>query len=524
MTKPSFFSEDHPAYPTLIITNVIVTTFLAVTSAVATIIAYSSIQGELALSDTESIWITTLYLLGVNTTVPASTWFATHFGYKRMYTYGALLFTLGSALVALANGFFVLAAGRVIEGIGAGFIFPVGLGMLVQTLPKARISLGLNLYIGGAFGGGLGLGIPLAGYFAQFLSWRGIFFLIVPLSLLGALSCWLSRRKTPLIERVPFDYWGFLFFASFIASLLIALTLGPIRATAEGWRSSYIIGLFLLAFISLIATIFIERRHPNPMIPIALFKDPIFATSSAAMFLLGMALFASVSVSIDYMLNGLGYEKFVTGKIACIYGLTMAGFSMIASQLVKFIPVPVMTFTGLSILIFSYFLNNELSWLTGVDQVLWILLLRGIGVGLALGSTTILALYSVPNELKNSAATLLTFFRQVGGTYGGTLIAIFSIRQTIFHAARFGEQANNQLPAYRMTYQNIYNKFPDPAQAKAAIVRNIEIQAYIQGLNDALIAFGYITGAVAFILLASLLYRAWRNRKNKALDVRKPLV
>jgi hypothetical protein len=140
--------------------------------------------------------------------------------------------------------------------------------------------------------------------------------------------------------------------------------------------------------------------------------------------------------------------------------------------------------------------------------VIAILFIRGIGIGLALGSTTFLALYDVPKELKDAAATLLTFFRQVGGTYGGTLIAIFSIRQTIFHAARFGEQANMQLPAYKITAE----KFASPELAKAMIVRNIEIQAFVQGLNDALVAFGYITGGLTILLFIFVLARLRKAR------------
>ncbi len=153
-----------------------------------------------------------------------------------------------------------------------------------------------------------------------------------------------------------------------------------------------------------------------------------------------------------------------------------------------------------------------MSWLTGYAQLIPILILRGMGIGLALGPTTSLALQNIPTELKTTAATVLTFFRQVGGTYGGTLISIFSIRQTIFHAARFGEQANAQLPAYKLTLKNLYDKFPDPAQAKAAIVKNILNQAYIQGMNDALIIFGYVTAAVALILVLLLSYRSWKSK------------
>jgi EmrB/QacA subfamily drug resistance transporter len=513
-SKPSIFSYDHPYYPLHITINVILTTFLAVVSAVSTMIADASIQGELALSNTQAIWITTLYLLGVNTTVPTGNWFANQFGANRMYTYGVVIFSFASLLAGISTNFMTLVAARFLEGVGAGFIFPIGLSLIVQSMPKEKIRVAVNMYIGIAFGAGLSIGIFLSGYLSQFESWRDVFFLIFPIGVLATASCWLCRKPVPETKKTPFDLFGFTTFFLFIASLLIALTMAPIPATTEGWRSPYIIGLLATAAFSLIACILIEKRHPNPLIPLSLFKDPIFSVGLAAMLLLGMATFASVSVTVNYMLNGLFYEKFTAGKIAAVYGLTIGVFSILASYISKIIPIPFLTFTGLGLLVFSYFYNNELSWLTGYTQVITILLIRGIGIGLSLGPTTILTLSGLPPELRASGTTILTFFRQIGGTYGGTIIAIFSIRQTILHTARFGEQANTQLPAYKMTFHNLYDKFPDAALAKAAIIHNIKTQAYIQGLNDALIVIGYVTGAVGLILMTLIGLRMWKSRKN----------
>ncbi|PIS03415.1 MAG: hypothetical protein COT85_00085 [Chlamydiae bacterium CG10_big_fil_rev_8_21_14_0_10_42_34] len=518
MNRPSIFSNDHPLYPIVITVNVIISTFLTVLSTVSTMIADSAIQGELALSNTEAIWLTTLNLLGVNTTVPCGDWFANRFGFKRVYTYGILIFTLSSLLAGLSQNFFILASARFIEGIGAGLIFPVGLALIVKSLPKEKVKTGINLYIAGTFGAGLGLGVPISGYLTQFASWRYIFFLIVPIGLLMATLCWFTRSKKPTYSHKPFDFFGFLTFATFISTLLIALTMGPIRATSEGWRSPYIIAFFVIALLSLITCIIIEKRHKDPLIPLDLFKDPIFSVSLAAMFLLGMATFASVSLTIQYMLNGLHYERFVIGKIAAVYGITIGIFSVFSNFLAKKIPLPFLTFSGLFLLIFSYFYNNELSWLTGAKQVITILLIRGVGIGLALGPTTILALHAIPLELKSSAATILTFFRQIGATYGSTIIAIFSIHQTIFHTARYGEQANSHLPAYKKTLHNLYDKFPNAAKAKLAIIENIKTQAYIQGLNDALVAIGYVTAFIAIILLILISYRTWKDRKNPATE------
>ncbi len=505
----SVFSYNHRFYPIHITANVIVTTFLAVVAAVSTMIADIAIQGELALSDTESIWLTTLNLLGVNTVVPTGNWFASRFGFNRMYTYGILIFTFASLMAALSTNFIMIASARFIEGVGAGFIFPVGLTLIVKSMPKNRIGLAINLYIGIAFGLGLSLGIYLSGLLTQFHSWRDIFFLIVPVGFLASLSCWACRKK-PEPDRVffPFDFWGFIAFAGFVSALLMALTLGPIKATDEGWREPYILALFAISLISLILCIFIESHHSHPLIPLSLFKDPIFSVSLAAMFLLGMATFGSMYVSILYMIKGLFYEKVIAGEIAMIYGIAIGAFSIISSYLAKIIPIPYLTFLGLTLLIFSYFLNNELSWLTGYKQVLTLLFIRGAGIGFSLGPTTQMALHNIANELQAAAATILTFFRQVGGTYGGTLISIISIKRTIFHTARFGEQTNSQLPAYKLTLKNLVDKLPNEPLAKAEIINNIQTQAFIQGLNDALIVFGYVATIISIILLFLILYQS----------------
>ena len=177
--------------------NVCLTTILAVMSAVSTVIADLSIQGELALSDTQALWLTTLYLLGVNTTVPTGTWLGNQFGYRRAYAAGVLVFALSSGIAAIADNFYTIALARLLEGIGAGVIFPVGLALITQSFSKEKAPIAITLYIGLGFGLGFGLGLPVSGYLAQFHSWRNIF----SDHLSARLSCSLfllgSARQTP---------------------------------------------------------------------------------------------------------------------------------------------------------------------------------------------------------------------------------------------------------------------------------------------------------------------------------------
>lgn len=525
--QPGLIPRSHPLYSWILVAQVLLATFLAIFSAAATVISNESIQGDLALSDPDSLWLTTLYLLGVNTTVPAVNWFADRFGYKRIYILGVALFFLGTLLTAFSFTFWVIGPGRLIEGIGAGFIFPTGLAIITQNVEKKYLSIALCLYIASSFGCGFVVGFPLSGYFTEFFSWRSTFYLILPLSVITALAAYLTQEETESKKKEhPFDYKGYIAFALFITALLVALTYGPLISTDEGWRSPFILGSFALALLSLLATLYFESVHPDPLIPLSLFKDPTFTISIATLFLLGMSTFASSSITINYMIRALSYDKFSAGLLAIIYGVALTSFSILSNVLMKFIPIPFLSFAGLSLLVASYYLNQNLDWTTGPEQVLYVLFMRGTAIGLTLSPVTVRALKNIPKELSSKAATLVTFFRQVGATYGGTLISIISIKRAIYHAQRFSEQTHPLLPGYQSVYRNLYNRFyfdfsggiESGQQAQAEILRNLETQAYITGQNDALIIFGHITGALALLLVILNIYHWWVHRPSISLD------
>lgn len=526
--KPNVLVKGSPLYLLCILGTVLFITFLSVFATVTTIIAEDAIRGDLALDARATSWLTTINLLGINTIVPSASWFADRFGYKTIFFFGMTLFTLASAVAGFAENFPVLCTARLLEGLGSGFIFPVGLSLLSQNLTEKQLPLALILYITAAFGAGFTIGFPLAGYLTQFVDWHWIFLVIIPGALLCMFICAWVQEDTPDQTIAPFDILGFIFFALFIGSLLVALTYGPMDSTDDGWFSPFILSCFAIALVSITATIYVESRHKNPLLPLVLFHNPIYAVTCAAMFLLGMSIFASAGTMMQYMIEALQYEKFVCGKIGMVYGLPLAFCSILASVLMKKIPVPAVIFLGLGLLIYSYFLNNILNWQTGPDQILFILFLRGVGLGLSLGPATVQALEAVPLEMRNKAATILTFFRQVGGTYGSTVIAIIVIKRTIFHTARFGEQSQSELPGFQVTYQKLYSHYhstffdsgtESAALAKATIIQNIKMQAYIQAINDAMIVFGYTTLSVALILVGLGIYEHLKkNRKETSKD------
>ena len=522
-TEPVIRLKNPKAVSWILLQNVIIPTILAVISAMASIVMDSSIQGDLAIQGSQTQWITTNYLLGINSIVPIANYFADKYGYKKLYFTGIAIFAFGSLITALSTNFYMLAGGRLIEGMGAGVIFPVGLAIISQNFPKEKLSFAINLYMALGFGLGIAGGTLLAGYIGMYLPWRILFYLIIPNTLLAMLVIWLFQTETRPKVMGKFDYWGYLFFVLFIATIIIALGNGNLKSTDYGWRSPWIIGCFIASFLSLILFIFIEKTTLRPFVHLPLFKDPIFFVGCLTLFTLGLSIFSSPSLMTKYMEFGLHYDKFTTGYMLAAYGITFGLFSVGANFAAKHIPISIISIFGLSIIIVSYFLNNILSIQSGKIAISIILILRATGVAIALGPITAQSLKRVDPSRLSEASSLLTFFRQVGGTFGGIILGIVFIRREIFHDARYFDPVNKELPGYfysfqKLKYHLIQNAGSTPAiaemQANQLIVENIKTQSMIQSINDAMFFFGYVTIAVSLLLILLNLIDYYKSKKT----------
>lgn len=525
--KP-YISTKASIVPWIMLQNVVIVTLLAVASAMGSIILDRSIQGGLAIEGSQIQWVNVNYLLGINTIVPAANYFADKHGYKKLFFLGVMIFLLGTASAGFATNFYILAIARLVEGMGAGVIFPVGLSIIAHYFPKEKVGSAINLYLGLGFGLGAALGSLAAGYIGMYYPWQFFFLFMIPNCLLSMLIILLFQGESEKIPRDKFDLFGFFTFVIAISSLLVALANGQLKSTAEGWRSPFIIGCLVVFAISLITFLYHEYKSKSPFIYIGLFKNSLFSIGCLTLFVLGMSVFATPSLMTKYLEVGLRYDKFTIGCNLIAYGLSLGFFSMVANALTKMIPAALLSILGLITIIISYFLNNILTLQSGKEIIATIAILRGMGLGLALGPITIQSLKQVPKAFLSQASTLLTFFRQVGGTFGGIILGIIILRRDIFHTARFAEPVHRQLVGYQYTAQKLQEEITQRAgsapmqaqeQAKAIIEGDIMIQSYIQSINDALFVFGYVTAVFAlFLIVANLIH--WIREKRQPLTTK----
>jgi len=494
----------------IILFNVIATTILAFISSTAIIVADSSIVGDLGIEGSIKQWTVILYLLGANSLIPIGTWLADRFGFKKVFSIGISLFALGSLISGLSFNFFTISIGRIVEGIGGGLIFPVGLALILHNFPKRQLPLVLNLYIGLGFGVGFGLGAFLGGFFTQFYSWKWIFLVNVPICIISLFIISISQKETEKKNLGKFDLFGYLTFSMCVCFLIVALTNGNLRSTTYGWRSPVIISLIILSVFFLALSLVIEKLHKNPIIPLKLFKYPIFVIGIFALFSLGMVVFGSVTMVSNFMEHGLMFQKFTIGSMLVIYGAAIGFFSVLSTFLIRSLPILLVISIGLILVIYSNVLNNQLTFLSDKTMISVILLIRGMGVGLSLGPINTYALQNVPKELSSEAATLLTFFRQVGATYGGSILSIIMIRREFFYNSIFSEGVTIGNIGLKETMRKMSmflakehggSALAARLRAQELIKENVLNQSFIQAMNDGLIVLAWILAIVGITMI-----------------------
>ena len=215
--------------------------------------------------------VLTSYTLCLAVFIPISGWMADRFGTKRVFTWAVFLFTLGSLFCGLALNIPMLVAARVVQGIGGAMMTPVGRLALVRTFPKSEMLAAMNFVVIPALIGPL-LGPFTGGMIVHWLPWRTIFFVNLPIGLLGL---WLIKRHMPdyrAEEMTPLDYVGFLLFGGGVALLSYVLEIfGEHRLPAGTILLWLAVTLFLFA-----AYAWHERRTDRPVIKLALFRTRTF--------------------------------------------------------------------------------------------------------------------------------------------------------------------------------------------------------------------------------------------------------
>jgi DHA2 family multidrug resistance protein len=484
--------HEHPSYKWWVLANVMIGTFMAVLDATIVDVALPKIMSTFGIDIDAAKWVATAYLLVLAVMLPTSGWIADRFGYKKTYITALTLFTVGSLLCSLSWNQTALILFRVIQGMGAGLLMPVGMAIVTREFPPEKRGVALGFWSIAA-AASVSLGPTVGGYLIDNFAWHSIYDINVPVGVVAIFATVVIQREYQSQKVGKFDIIGFATLAIFLTSLLLALSDGTAEWNTGGWTSTFILTCFAVSFVSFVVFLIIELNIREPLVEIRLLKNFNFGMANLVLFFFGMGMFGSTFLLPLYLQNGLGFTAFQSGSLFLPIGFIMGIMAPIAGLLSDKINPKFPAMLGIVLLAISLFINHFLSLFSEIPSVMFSLYLRGLGMGFIFTPLSALALSEISREKMAQASGLFNVLRQVGGSFGVALMGTLLTNRTTFYLSVYGASVDRSSPVVKnilhgLKYFATQAVGGDPSlssmRAQALLVYQVSQQAFVSAIDD----------------------------------------
>lgn len=373
-------------------------------------IALPAIQTSVNTSLEKMSWVLNVYTMTIAVLAIPLGRIADIFGKAKMYILGLVIFGGGSVLCAFANTGDFLIFSRFIQSVGAAILFPTSMVIGVSAMPLAKRHVALAI-LGVTQGLSAALGPVIGGIITQNVGWRWVFFVNVPICILGIILCCIMlqvKNEERIISKI--DWIGLI-----LSSLAIfSFTLVLVKGNTWGWQSNIAWSCYAISTISLILFVLVERKIHNPMVNLNLFKDRMFVGASIVVVLSNLFLIG-VTVLLPTFLTKIQYRTEIEAAFLVTPISAMIFFiSPVAATLIKKLGKVTIILSGFLVMGLSYY------WLQMIDvnstniEIIIPCMILGVGYGLVVGPITVLSASSFEGELLTASQSVVSMLRQVG--------------------------------------------------------------------------------------------------------------
>ena len=507
----SSFHPSHLSYKWFLLANIMLGTFMAVLDATIVNVGLPKIMASFGVGLDKIEWVITAYMLAMAVMLPTSGWLADRFGYKKMYFFGLFLFTFGSMLCGMSSNENILIVARVVQGLGAGTIQPLGMAIITREFPPHQRGIALGFWAISA-AASVSFGPLIGGFLIDNFNWQLIFDVNIPIGIIAMIFTIIiqSEYKSKIMRK--FDLAGFISVTIFLPLTLYALSEGNAATNSAGWHAPYILLCAGIALIALAVFITVELTNREPLLDLRLLLNHNFGISNIILIVFSIGMFGSTFLLPVYLQNSLGYTALQAGSVFLPVGIIQGIIAPVSGRISDKISPKLPIFIGVILLALSFYLNSKLSYLTELHYIMISLYIRGIAMGLMFTALSTISLLEIPRDKMAQASAITNSIRQLGGSLGVALLATLLTTRANFHSQIFGGAIKPGSEIYQksmtgMKYHLEYQAGSSPAlaarQGQALMMSSIGRQAFIEGINDDFLLAGIITliGGIPIIFL-----------------------
>ncbi|MGA8153481.1 MAG: DHA2 family efflux MFS transporter permease subunit [Terriglobales bacterium] len=428
----------HAVNPWIVTFAVMLATFMEILDTTVVNVSIPHIAGNLAATVEEGTWVVTSYLVSNAIILPMSGWLANYIGRKRLLLTCVTGFTVTSLCCGLASSLSWLIFFRVLQGLTGGGLQPLAQAILLETFPKQKHGQAMA-----AFGIGILLapilGPTLGGWITDNYTWRWIFYLNLPV---GILSLFMMQRfifDPPYIKRTEggIDLWGIGFLALGLGTLQVVLDTGQ----RKDWFGSHYIRFFAVLCVGgLVALVIRELMAKRPIVDLRALRNRTFSAGVFLIGMLGFTLYSSLVLLPIYLQTLLGYPALNAGLALSPRGLGSLATTPLAGYLTgKMDPRRLLIF-GLVLGSITMFSLSGLNLNAGYWDIFWPQVFQGVALSFLFIPLMALSMASISKEKMGNATSIFNLMRNIGGSFGISIMTTFLSRRSQMHQNRLGER------------------------------------------------------------------------------------
>ena len=502
LTAPAVDNLDHRHWmiPVLV---ALIGVFMSILDTSIVNVAISTIMNVFGTDAAGVEWVSTAYMLAMGMIVPMSGWLGEKLGVKQLYIWSLVVFTAGSVLCAAAWNLESLIVARVIQALGGGMLMPTVMAMIYKLVPRDKMGGAMGIF-GIAIIFAPALGPTVGGWLVEYVDWRWIFTINLPVGILGILMAVFFIPEFKHEGKVnKFDLPGAVTAAIGFAGLLYVLSKG----NEWGWTSEATILTLVASLGTLVVFVLIELWSPSPLLDLKVFLFPSFTLANIAGIVTTIGMFAGLFYIPFFLQSIRGLGALETG-ILMLPGALASGVLMPVSGILydRFGPKVVM--------VIGLVLMASMTWLFGtisLDTTLMTVSLwnvgRGVAMGLSMMPAQTAAMSDVPPAMISRATSVMAIIRNLASSFGIAVMTVLINTQNTFHHARMTDSLSTDNTAYTSFM------LANPGTGASLIGTHIAKQSFVFAIQD---VFLLTAGFTLLAILPALFLKKAKKTQQPA--------